>query len=202
MYIREGGYMDYPTATTVAYDLGRDRTLSLLAHEGWHQYVAGHFLTPLPAWLDEGLACQWEAFDLKGGIPVFTPHNNYFRRNNLRETGDWDAGVWIPLKHLLSMNAGQAILQTGQTTRSFYAQVWALALFLREASPKTYGDGFRKLMADAGTERIRIVIKAYQATHTESEGVSEGEIIFRHYITEDLDTFEHDYRNFSRKLVR
>ena len=33
-------------------------------------------------------------------------------------------------------------------------------------------------------------------------GASFGEMILRHYVTEDLDTFERAYRDFCERLVR
>jgi len=199
--IREGGYMDYPTATTVAYDLTRDRTLALLAHEGWHQYLAGHFPEPVVAWLDEGLACQWEAFDLKDGRPVFKSRQNLFRRNNLRDALT-SPDRWIPLKRLVEMNAGQAVAETGATTRSYYAQVWALIMFLKEGRNASYTQGFAKLLADAGTRRTAVAVSGYRLTMPGSEGLSTGETVFRHYITPDLDAFEKEFLAFSRVLVK
>jgi hypothetical protein len=199
--IREGGYMDYPTATTVAYDLTRDRTLALLAHEGWHQYLAGYFPEPVVAWLDEGMACQWEAFDLKGGRPVFASRQNLFRRNNLRDALT-STDRWIPLKRLVEMNAGQAVAETGSMTRSYYAQVWALVLFLKESRNTSYTRGFAKLLADAGTRKTAIAVSGYRLTTPGSEGLSQGEILFRHYIVPDLDAFEKEFIVFSRELVK
>ncbi len=40
----------------VVYYIQRPYTLSVLAHEGMHQYFANYFKTPLPAWLNEGMA--------------------------------------------------------------------------------------------------------------------------------------------------
>lgn len=199
--IREGGYMDYPTATTVAYDLTRDRTLALLAHEGWHQYLAGYLPEPVVAWLDEGMACQWEAFELKAGRPLFTSRKNLFRRNNLRDALT-SADRWIPLKRLLEMNAGQAVAETGSMTRSYYAQVWALVLFLKENRDASYRRGFAKLLEEAGTRQTAVAVSGYRLTTPGSEALSQGEIIFRHYIAPDLDSFEKEFRSFSQELVK
>ena len=132
LHIHSGGYTDVPSATAVGYDLRRDRTLSLLAHEGLHQYLARYFPQPVTPWLNEGLACQWEAFDLVGRHPIFTPRRNFLRRNDLREALTMKQGM-IPLPALLGMDAGAAIRQTGRPVRAYYAQVWSLVLFLRES---------------------------------------------------------------------
>jgi hypothetical protein len=167
LYIKAGGYVDPETATAVIWDLGRDNTLTLLAHEGFHQYVAKFFPEPVVPWINEGLATQWEAFDLKAGRPVFTSRMNYHRRNSLREALSEPTG-WIPLGQLLGMHAG----------------------------------GFGRLLADLGTERIRNNVRAYQAGTPAAAPAGYPEMIFRHYITEDLNTFDGQYRTFCEKLVR
>jgi len=201
LHIKAGGYMDHATATTVIWDLGRDRTLALLAHEGMHQYFAAYFPEPVVAWLNEGLATQWESFDLKGPYPTYTPRRNYHRTNSLREALTSEEG-WIPLKQLLAMHAGQAVVQTGQTTRGYYAQVWALVLFLHEGNDGAYADKLAQLLADAGTQRLKISVKAYRAFTPEAGDIPDAEVMFRRYITEDLDGFEQQYRAFAERLVR
>ncbi|HSW46520.1 MAG TPA: hypothetical protein VLM89_13210 [Phycisphaerae bacterium] len=202
LHIKAGGYVEPQTATAVVWDLGRDSTLTLLAHEGFHQYMAKFFPEPIVAWLNEGLATQWESFDLRSdGRPRFTPRLNYFRRNNLRE-GLSSPQAWIPLRTLLAMNAGQAVVQTGQVTRGYYAQVWSLVLFLREGGVRDYTRSFTRLLADLGTQHMHHNIRAYRAAKPEAGDASYGELILRRYITEDLDTFERQYRDFCEKLVR
>ena len=48
--IRKGAY--YLNGACVAYNIGRTRTFSVLAHEGWHQFNSKHFAYRLPSWLD------------------------------------------------------------------------------------------------------------------------------------------------------
>ncbi|UCD28494.1 MAG: hypothetical protein JSV03_15655 [Planctomycetota bacterium] len=198
LHIQSGGYTDYPSATAVIFDLGRDRTLSLMAHECFHQYVARYFPEPMPAWLNEGLATQWEAFDLKGDQPIYTPRKNYIRTNNLREALYHG---FIPWSEFLGMNAGHAVRKTGKDVRTYYAQVWSLILYLREGSDGMYADRLAVLLADAGTERQSIAIRAYRAATEGSENMSDGEALFRQYITDDFDTFTADYREYVRQLV-
>jgi hypothetical protein len=196
LHLHSGGYTDYPSATAVAYDLRRDRTLSLLAHEGMHQYLARYFSEPVIPWLNEGLACQWEAFELHGDRPFFTPHRNFLRRNHLREALTLEKGL-IPLPQLLRMDAGEAVRQSGQPTRTYYAQVWSLVLFLREAYPQQLA----ALLADAGTPRLTVAIRAYRAATKDADTIPEGEVIFRQYITEDLDPFASAYQDYVRQLL-
>jgi hypothetical protein len=198
LHIHSGGYTDVASATAVGYDLRRDHTLSLLGHEGFHQYLARYFPQPVTPWLNEGLACQWEAFDLVGRHPIFTPRRNFLRKSDLRETLTVKPGM-IPLPALLSMDAGAAIRQTGHPVRAYYAQVWSLVLFLRD-HPK-YGEGFRALLADAGTSRVAVGVSAYRAATPGAEKMSDGEVIFRQYITDDLDACFAEYRAFCTTLA-
>lgn len=196
-HIHSGGYTDQPTATAVVHDIGRDKTLALLAHEGLHQYMARCLPEPAPAWVGEGLACQFEAFDLEGVKPVFTPRRNFLRRANLREALA-PHGQLIPLPELLRMNAGDAV-RGGGPSRLYYAQVWSLVLYLREGP---YAGNFAGLLADVGTERLRFAVNGYRAATPEYAGESDGQVAFRHYITRDLDVFATQYRAFIEDLVR
>ncbi len=201
LHIQSGGFADYATATSVAYDLGRDHTLSLLAHEGMHQYFARYLPKHVPAWINEGMACQWEAFDLDGDRPVFTPERNFLRRNNLREAITEEDG-FIPLSELLTMNAGEAVTQKiKQPSRIYYAQVWSTVLFLRRGGDGKYADAFAKLLRDVGTDRLDAAISAYRAATAGSESLSAGEVAFRQYISDDLDAFMADYREYARMLL-
>jgi len=198
--IQQGGYMDPGSGAVVAWDLGRDHTLALLGHEGLHQYLSAFFSSPVPAWLNEGLATQWESFDLRGRRPRFTPRENYLRRNSLREAVAREE-AWIPLRELVSMNAGDAVLRAGQIKRSFYAQVWVLVLFLREGAPGPWRDGFRDLLADVAADRLRTTLHAYRTVDAEARGISDGEAAFRRYITDDLDAADRACKAFAVALV-
>src|SRR5689334_20763899 len=58
LQINRGGYTvrDW----YVAYFIGDVGTYAVVAHEGWHQYVARHFRSRLPPFLEEGIATMFE----------------------------------------------------------------------------------------------------------------------------------------------
>lgn len=199
LHIHSGGYMDHPTATSVLFDIGRDKTLSLMAHEGLHQYLSRYIPRPVPAWLNEGLATQFEDFDLDGPRPTFRPRRNLLRKNSLREALSIENGL-LALPHLLATHAGEAVTTTGQSARGYYAQIWATVLFMRES--KQYRAGFARMLEDMGSNRYRANISAYRAATPSAAGMSEGEIAFRQYITEDLEAFSASWNEFARLLVR
>jgi hypothetical protein len=198
LHIHDGGYMDHATGTAVMWDISRDRTLSLIAHEGLHQYLSRQFPHPLPAWLNEGLATQFEDFDLDGPIPTFRPRRNLMRKPALREALLADYGL-LPMQQLLNMDAGEAVTRTGQPARGYYAQVWLTVLYLRE-EPR-YRAAFQRLLADAGADRLRAAITGYRAASPAAGSTGAGEILFRQYITEDLEGFLDDCRTYARQLV-
>jgi hypothetical protein len=200
LHIQAGGYTDQRTGIAAAFDISRDRTLSLLAHEGFHQYAALHLPEPLPAWLNEGLACQFEAFRLEGDRPAFTPRRNLLRLEALREALTLEEG-FIPPARLLRMDAGQAVRDPGRSTRMFYAQLWSTVLYLREPSGP-YARGFAALLADAGTPRLKAAIRARRLADPTAGSFSDPEIAFHCYITPDLDGFMAGYRAFAEALAR
>jgi hypothetical protein len=168
----------------------------------------------VPAWVNEGLATQFESFELNGPHPNFTPRRNYTRRNNLRELIS-PKGELIPFPDLLRMDAGAAVRGAaarpdekgrsieGPGSRAYYAEVWSLVLFLKEGpAPLGYRESFARLLGDLGTERMTMAIHAQRAATPDSEHLSDGELLFRNYITEDLAKAESDYRAFAEALLR
>jgi len=201
-YIANGGYTDQATATAVLWWIGRDNTLAIVAHEGLHQYVARHLREPIPAWLNEGLATQMEAFELNDGVPKFNPRQNFFRRNYLKDALVEQSRGLYALPEFLNMHAGQAVASPLKSTSTYYAQAWALVLFLMEGPNKKYCEGFRMLLQDAGTPALPTAAKAYAVASPESASLGFGEQVFRRYIAEDYDGFMAEYTAFARELVR
>ena len=201
LHILQGGYMDAATDAIVIWDLGRDRTLALLAHEGWHQYLAAFFPASVPAWLNEGMATQFEAFALRGPQPTFTPRDNLLRKNNLREALRVE-GAWIGLDELLSMHAGHAVVRSGQVTRGYYAQLWALVLFLRTGAERPWRQGFEELLDDIAADRLATALHGYRTVTPKTRTVPDGQAAFAHYISENLEAVDRAYRQFAVGLVQ
>ena len=195
--IRNGGYSE--RGVTVTQYSSRRATLSTLAHEGLHQFLEVTGRARIPAWINEGLACYFESFDLKDNRPVFVREKNTLRSPALREALAADA--LIPLVEILSTSAGQAIHKRSRHVSNYYAQEWSLVLFLLQ-SPATnpYYPGFRELLDELGTEAMRRRAKAYIAADTDGT-LSLGEAVFRSYVTEDLATFESAYKAYLHELL-
>ncbi len=198
MKIRRGGFSEQ--GLTVSHYSSQRGTLSILAHEGLHQYLEVTGRSRIPAWINEGLACYFESFDLDASNrPVFNPWKNYLRTPGLRDALGSDA--LIPLKEILGTNAGIAVQQQSRHVRSYYSQEWSLILFLlRDPLTNRYHAGFRRLLDELGTDGMRRKARAYLAADTDGT-ISYGEAVFRAYVTEDLDAFESDYRAFLHELL-
>src|SRR5439155_6630670 len=101
--IHSGGYSE--RGVTVSHYSGRGPTLSILAHEGLHQYLENTRGRNIPPWLNEGLACYFESFDLdQNQRPIFTPEQNALRRTHMTDAMLNDS--LIPLPEILATHAG------------------------------------------------------------------------------------------------
>ncbi|MCP4249534.1 MAG: M1 family metallopeptidase [bacterium] len=187
--------------TCVAYNISpRTYTLSVIAHEGLHQYFGSQFDQRIPAWLNEGLACYCEGFDFRRERAVFTPRRNTFRMNSLREALAGDA--LLPLSELLGTDAGQVIVQSRtRHTEPYCAQAWALIVFLRHGGNGAYADGFDRMLAEVAAGRLSRRARAARLTTNAPAKATFGENVFRAYITEDLADFEARFREFMISLV-
>jgi len=198
LMIRSGGYEE--RGVTVSHYGRMATTLSVMSHEGLHQYLSLTRGGLLPAWVNEGLACYFEAFELDNdGKPTFTPRNNFIRRNSLRDA--FLKQQMFELSELLATNAGRVVAMPSMRVRTYYAQCWSLVLMLMEEDPKTSaeGAGFRRLLKDLGSPEMK---QTLTASLSETPGSMEaGERIFRAYVSEDVDGFKLKYEAYVRKLL-
>ncbi len=151
LQVMRGGYCHGDR--TVTYFLGDLSTYSVAAHEGWHQFVARHFRTRLPPFLEEGIASMFESvtFDHRG-LPRWNLSVNYNRIDKLRAAvtgGD----LW-PLDELIRLHAGEVVTQPAERIEAFYAQNWAFARFLWEGEQGRYRAAFQQLLHDSAMGRL------------------------------------------------
>ena len=202
--IKAGAY--YHNDACVAYDIGPEHTLSVLGHEGWHQFSDKHFTFRLPSWLDEGVAMLFETHDSDSGTLRPVPAKNAYRLNALSKTLANDG--MIPLKDLIASNPGD-VLATDRTeaVMAFYSQSYSLVRFLREADAGRYMAAYRRLLADglhgkwplddasaqiAADRRIRRNILWNHIV---------GLVLFECYVGDDYDLLEKEYVDFCRQIV-
>ncbi len=195
LQVRNGGYSERGVAV-IEY-VAHQVTFPLLAHEGFHQYLFHHVSHDVPAWLNEGFAvlCEgqrWGAAKVQSFDPWFNP-----RRRNAVEHAVATNRLHS-LRKLLETHPGQVIQETSRAVSTYYAQVWALVLFLREGEDGKYDADFQRLL----DKLHEVDLEQYaRAAHIWSERgtFNFGEALFRTFISEDLDTVEQEYFEFLRQ---
>ncbi len=200
MRIRSGGYAE-PNGTVVYSLRRRYYTLAVIAHECLHMYIYRNFsMKAVPPWLNEGLACYCEGHEWQGHTPVFTPGKNRFRMNAVREA--LARGSLIKLEEMLATDAGRIVLLTPQRVKVYYAQAWSMVAFLMHGGK--YEDAFARLRRELGTAKMRHAVAAYTVAHPTAGGgrMSQGEALFRHYITDDLERFNAEYGVWLQKITQ
>lgn len=201
--IKAGAY--YLNGACVAYNIGRERTFSVLGHEGWHQFNKKHFKFRLPSWLDEGIAMLFETSRYERGLFYFKSVQNMNRLGGLKIT--LAKNKMIPLKELIAMNPGEALVTGDETVMAFYSQSYALVRFLREEGYGKRLGNYHRLLEDglegkwplekegrriAADRNIPLTIWWNRAVSIK---------LFEYYISNDFDQIEKEYLMFCRKIV-
>jgi hypothetical protein len=190
--VRNGGFSD--GGISVIQFVEPSVTGPLLAHEGFHQYLHCCVGPDVPAWLNEGLAvvCEgqrWTSTRLLDFDPQFNPT----RQSRLAEAVNRNR--LFPFEELLQTNAGNVVQETSTKVGTYYAQVWALMLFLKEGEGGKYAAGFERLRRELATPVSAQHLRVEQIW---SPGgmITPGEALFRSYISDDLPTFEREYQEY------
>jgi hypothetical protein len=202
--IKAGAYCH--NGACVAYDIGSERTFSVLAHEGWHQFSSRHFKFRLPSWLDEGVAMLFEVQRTENGTFVFEPAKNAYRLDALKKT--LFKNKMLPIRDLIVTTPGD-VLATDQTeaVMGFYSQSYALIRFLREADGGERLDDFRRLLADGlhGNWPLDEANRKIAADRNIPRSILWNQyvslVLFRQYIGDDFKPVEKEYRAFCRQIV-
>jgi len=210
--VKAGAY--YYKGACVAYHIGRMPNFSVLAHEGWHQFADEICRYRMPAWLDEGLATNFEAFKWEKGRVTFTPRYNGSRLMALRQTMAHDR--LFRLVDLLRLDAGRVLSHSvndpdsanaDPAVAAYYAQVYALVRFLREEKYGQRLEDFRRMVKDGYLGKWPLDAKdqaqAIQRKHnpTRSWNARVGFLVFQGYIEPPASEIENDYHAFCRKIV-
>jgi len=202
--IKAGAYCH--NGACVAYDIGSERTFSVLAHEGWHQFSSRHFKFRLPSWLDEGVAMLFETQAAGDGTFDFEPAKNAYRLDALKKTLSKDK--MVPLRNLIATTPGD-VLATDQTeaVMAFYSQSYALIRFLRETGGGERLDDYHRLLADGlkGDWPLDEVSKKIAADRNIPRNILWNHLVslvlFHEYIGDDYEPVEKEYLAFCRQIV-
>lgn len=193
--VRNGGYSE--RGVSVIEYTRHQTTFPLMTHEGFHQYLFHYVNDQIPAWLNEGMAVLFEGQRWIGnGAPVFDAWYNPARQNSLAEAVVADK--LFPLSELLDTNAGNVINRSSRTVSTYYAQLWALMLFLEEGEGGKYAANFRRMLRALGTSDVEQYARASFIWSPRTK-YSYGEALFRSFVAEDTDKVEQEFRKFLRE---
>ncbi len=205
-YLRMGRGGFTSGGEAVLYDIGYRDTLTIAAHEGWHQYSQTTLRNALPVWLEEGIACFMEGFRLMPGAkePVFLPWRNTERYTELRNT--IRRRTPYPLREVLE-GSPQSFLERGRDAQlAYYAHVWALVHFLRDGCEGRYRPGLERLLDDAVKGKVLERIAASPAIPDARGRRLAGEAkagvwLVLVYFDQDFQGFAESYERFIRAIV-
>lgn len=192
--VRNGGYSE--RGVSVIEYTRHQTTFPLMTHEGFHQYVYHYVSDQVPAWLNEGLAVMYEGQRWIGsGAPLFDAWYNPARQNTLAEAVL--ANKLFPLSELLDTNAGNVVHRSSRTVGTYYAQLWALMLFMEEGAGGKYAAGYRKMLASLSAPDLEQYARA-SFIWSPSTRYSFGEALFRAFVADDVEQFEAEFHDFLR----
>jgi hypothetical protein len=181
----------------VAYFIGERETLSVAAHEGFHQYVGRHFKRRPPPFLEEGLASLFEAVEWERDLPRWRWSSNPTRANGLtRAVRD---KATLSLDELCTMHAGQIVSKQARRVEAFYAQAWGFARFLMDGQNGKYRDGLARMLADLAADRGAAVNAGPGPQGLWNPRTARP--LLEHYLGGDLDQIDGEYQAYLRLLV-
>lgn len=201
--IKAGAY--YTNGACVAYNIGRERTFATIGHEGWHQFNSRLFKYRLPSWLDEGIAMLFETNKYDQGLFTFQPDRNGYRLGSLKRT--LIRNETIPLRELIGLNPGEAIMESDDATSAFYSQAYALVRFLREDDYGKRLANYQRLLLDGLNgqwpldDTGRRIAADRNIPMTVRWNRMVGSMLFEKYIDNDYAEIEKEYLKFCRKIV-
>jgi hypothetical protein len=185
LWIGRGGYTAGDWFAVQAL-LPRD-ALVTLAHEGFHVYCNAKMKSRLPVVIEEGAAAMFESISVSDrGVSIDTSANPQRQRILARVVAQ---DQLLTLADLLKLDAAQATRQTVADVERFYAQAWALAMFLRTTNGPG-GPALRQLFADAA-----------RGTLSPTQKSRDSLALIEVYTGLPTEQLERDYAQYLRRLA-
>jgi len=201
--VRRGGFA--ANGRTVLYDTGMQQSLRLVGHEGWHQYTQRTFRDRLPAWLEEGMATQFEGFRWSAeaiGRAEFLPWANLERFDVLRDAEA--EGRLMPLVRVLSTTPSAQLGRSDEAAIVYYAQLWALLRFLDEGEGGRHRPSLARVLEDAAEGTLETTIRRRLGLTREQarKPAVRGNALFAAYFDGGIRELSASYDRFLRELVK
>lgn len=181
----------------VAYFIGDVGSYAVAAHEGWHQYVARHFRSRLPPFLEEGIAAMFENIRWSSDLPRWNLSFNPARVAQLQDAVRENR--LLPLEKLCTMHAGDVVSQKDEQIEAFYAQNWAFAQFLWNAENGRYRPMFQKMLADLASGQADQWTGRVAPPHVWDRRTVRP--LLEHYLGMNIHQIDTAYQQYIRKLA-
>ncbi len=197
LQVNRGGYTlnDWFAVAWIG-DVG---TYSVMAHEGWHQFVGRHFAGRLPPFLEEGIACLFETVRWEAGLPQWNLTQNPMRQRGLADAVRGKR-LW-PLDKLVALHAGDVVSLPTERVEAFYAENWAFARFLWDGDGARYRPALQRLLADTAAGRAWLPPDLARP-NPRAWNPKLVQPVLEHYLDESLDVIEPRFQRFVEQLAR
>jgi len=185
----------------VYFDIGLYDTLSVAAHEGWHQYTQRTFREPLPVWLEEGIATYMEGHRWTDGVARFSPWSNVQRYDQLRKAAS--LGKLVSLGDLLESTPQSTLSAADDAALTYYAQLWALIHFLHDGDGARYRASLSAAVRAASNGSLRSTLNSRLGERAAAGAMARrnGPAVALAFFGSDLGALESDYKAFIESLV-
>lgn len=183
------------------FDIGAVDTMSITAHEGWHQFTQRTFAEPMPIWLEEGVAAFMEGHKWTPKGWVFSGWMNVERFETLRDAHT--RNELMSLEDVLNSAPDAMVGWNSQGAVLYYGQVWALVHFLREGENGKYAASFERLIGDAAEGRLSTFVLTQMGERAAGSLSARriGPMILVAYFDRDLSKVSREYAAFVKRLV-
>jgi hypothetical protein len=197
MQITRGGYTK--NDWYAGYWLGSiAATMSVAAHEGWHQFAYRNFKGRLPPFLEEGIATMFEDLHWENDLPRWNLAQNGSRLQSLRSSVQ---GHYLyTLRQLSELHAGMVVSGSGANTEAFYSQSWAFATFLWSAEDGKYRPALRRLLSDIADGSVDDPSGAYKDKSMPWNPAAARPMLER-YMGMNFDQIDAQYKDFIKSIV-
>lgn len=171
---------------------------------------------PLPVWLEEGLATYMEGFrwdalrrrppvpDATAGpsLPQFQPWYNWERYTALTRVAR--ANRLMPLDQLVETTPQELVDSSGDRALAYYAQVWALTLYLAEGENGAMRADLEAMIADASSGRLTSRVSRDIGDRGARLQLSRrrGDAVLRTYFGKSAADMDAGYREFVAQIAK
>ena len=179
------------------YLSGPAATMSVAAHEGWHQFANRHFKGRLPPFLEEGIATMFEDITWEDDLPRWDLRRNRSRLQSLREAVE---GKFLyPLPSLAMKHAGMVVSEADNHVAAFYGQSWAFATFMYTDREK-YRPILFHMISDIADGTVYDPTGSHQnkQANWNPAGVKP---MLEHYFGTSLEAVDAEYQKYIRKVA-